>query len=119
LAFYIIQHDALVQKQLALYKPGRHLEEFPHEWIMHSGELLGAQRLSLKDNKNLKMLPTKFCAPKLQTLLLDRLDLKELPRGFLMGVPNLKVLDLSWNRYVQKNFKNFAILKFLCEKIKE
>jgi hypothetical protein len=65
------------------------------------------------------MLPTKFCAPKLQTLLLDRLDLKELPRGFLMGVPNLKVLDLSWNRYVQKNFKNFAILKFLCEKIKE
>jgi hypothetical protein len=108
LAFYIIQHDALVQKQLALYKPGQHLEEFPHEWIMHSRELLGAQRLSLKDNKNLKMLPTKFCAPKLQMLLLDRLDLKELPRGFLMGVPNLKVSDLSWNRYVQIFFQELC-----------
>jgi hypothetical protein len=75
---------------------------------MHSGELLGAQRLSLKDNKNLKMLPTKFCAPKLRTLLLDRLDLKELPRGFLMGVPNLKVSDLSWNRYVQIFFQELC-----------
>jgi len=100
LAFHIIQsHDADEKKQLALYRPGRHLQEFPLEWGTNAKESLAVRRLSLNDN-NLKTLPTKISAPNMQTLLLSHNEqLKDLPNGFLKGIgQNLKVLDLSFNK---------------------
>jgi disease resistance protein RPS2 len=99
LAFHIIQsHDADEKKQLALYRPGRHLQEFPLEWRTNAKELLAVRRLSLNDN-NLKTLPTKISAPDMQILLLSQNDLEDLPNGFLKGIEkNLKVLDLSFNK---------------------
>ncbi len=100
LAFHIIQsHDADEKKQLALYRPGRHLQEFPLEWRTNAKESLAVRRLSLNDN-NLKTLPTKISAPNMQTLLLSHNEeLEDLPNGFLKGIrQNLKVLDLSFNK---------------------
>ncbi|CAK9223296.1 unnamed protein product [Sphagnum troendelagicum] len=57
---------------------------------------------------------------------LIELDLKELPRVFLTGVPNLKVLDLSWNRSIESLPKELGHLIHLvylslegCENLKE
>jgi Leucine-rich repeat (LRR) protein len=100
LAFHIIQsHDADEKKQLALYRPGRHLQEFPLEWRTNAKESLAVRRLSLNDN-NLKTLPTKISAPNMQTLLLSHNEeLEDFPNGFLKGIgQNLKVLDLSFNK---------------------
>jgi len=100
LAFHIIRsHDADEQKQLALYRPGRHLQEFPLEWKTNAKQLLAVRRLSLNDN-NLKTLPTKISAPNMQTLLLSHNEqLEDFPDGFLKGIrQNLKVLDLSFNK---------------------
>jgi ElaB/YqjD/DUF883 family membrane-anchored ribosome-binding protein len=100
LAFHIIQsHDADEKKQLALYRPGRHLQEFPPEWRTNSKGSLAVRRLSLNDN-NLKTLPTKISAPNMQTFLLSRNEqLENFPKGFLMGIgQNLKILDLSFNK---------------------
>jgi hypothetical protein len=100
LAVYIIRrHDADEKKQLALYRPGRHLQEFPLEWRTKGKGSLAVRRLSLNDN-NLKTLPTKISAPNMQTFLLSHNEqLEKFPRGFLMGIgQNLKVLDLSFNK---------------------
>jgi hypothetical protein len=100
LASHIIQsHDADEKKKLALYRPGRHLHEFPLEWRTNAKESLAVRRLSLNDN-NLKTLPTKISAPNMQTLLLSHNEeLEDLPNGFLKGIrQNLKVLDLSFNK---------------------
>jgi disease resistance protein RPS2 len=100
LAFHIIRsHDADEKKQLALYRPGRHLQVFPIEWRTNGNELLAVRRLSLNDN-NLKTLPTKISAPHMWTLLLSHNEqLEVLPNGFLKGIrQNLKVLDLSFNK---------------------
>ncbi|CAM6010713.1 unnamed protein product [Sphagnum balticum] len=92
-------HDADEKKQLALYRPGCHLQEFPLEWRTNAKELLAVRRLSLNDN-NLKTLPTKISAPNMQTLLLSHNEqLEDLPNGFLKGIQqNLNVLDLSFNK---------------------
>ncbi len=50
---------------------------------------------------NSNVFPTKLCAPNLQMLFLCKLDLKEMPKQCLKGTPNLKVLDLSDNKYLQ------------------
>jgi len=100
LALHIIQsHDADEKKQLALYQPGRHLQQFPLEWGTNAKESLAVRRLSLNHN-NLKTLPTKISAPNMQTLLLSHNEqLEDLPNGFLKGIQqNLKVLDLSFNK---------------------
>jgi ElaB/YqjD/DUF883 family membrane-anchored ribosome-binding protein len=100
LAFHIIQsHDVDEKKQLALYRPGRHLQEFPLEWGTNAKESLAVRRLSLNHN-NLKTNPTKISAPNMETLLLSRNEqLENFPKGFLMGIAqNLKVLDLSFNK---------------------
>jgi hypothetical protein len=99
LAFHIIQsYDADEKKQLALYRPGRHLQEFPLEWRTNAKESLAVRRLSLNDN--LKTLPTKISAPNMQTLLLSHNEeLEDFPNGFLKGIQqNLKVMDLSFNK---------------------
>jgi ElaB/YqjD/DUF883 family membrane-anchored ribosome-binding protein len=100
LAFHIIQsHDADEKKQLALYRPGRHLQEFPLQWRTNGKGSLAVRRLSLNDN-NLKTLPTKISAPNMQTFLLSHNEqMENFPKGFLMGIAqNLKVLDLSYNK---------------------
>ncbi|CAK9232599.1 unnamed protein product [Sphagnum troendelagicum] len=115
LAFHIIQsHDADEKKQLALYRPGRHLQEFPLEWRTNAKESLAVRRLSLNDN-NLKTLPTKLSAPNMQTLLLSHNEeLEDLPNGFLKGIrQNLKVLDLSFNKSLKALPKEFSNLKHL------
>jgi hypothetical protein len=119
LALHIIQsHDADEKKQLALYRPGRHLQEFPLEWRTNAKEPLAVRRLSLNydtrtnakeslavrrlslNDNNLKTLPTNISAPNMQTLFLSHNEqLKALPNGFLKGIQqNLKVLDLSFNK---------------------
>jgi Leucine-rich repeat (LRR) protein len=100
LAIHIIRsHDADEQKQLALYRPGRHLQEFPREWRTNGKGSLAVRRLSLNDN-NLKTLPPKISAPNMQTFLLSHNEeLAHFPNRFLMGIgQNLKVLDLSFNK---------------------
>jgi Leucine-rich repeat (LRR) protein len=100
LAVHIIRsHDPDEKKQLALYRPGRHLQEFPLEWRTNAKQPLAVRRLSLNDN-NLKTLPTKISAPNIETLLLSHNEeLEDLPNGFLKGIQrNLKVLDLSFNK---------------------
>jgi hypothetical protein len=42
-----------------------------------------------------------LCAPNLQMLFLCKLDLKEMPKQYLKGNPNFKVLDLNNNKYLQ------------------
>ncbi|KAH8956557.1 hypothetical protein BDL97_07G045500 [Sphagnum fallax] len=115
LAFHIIRsHDADEKKQLALYRPGRQLQEFPLEWRTNAKELLAVHRLSLNDN-NLKTLPTKISAPDMQTLLISHNEqLEDLPSGFLKGIQqNLKVLDLSFNKSLKAFPKGFSNLKHL------
>ncbi|KAH8956553.1 hypothetical protein BDL97_07G045100 [Sphagnum fallax] len=115
LAFHIIQsHDADEKKQLALYRPGRHLQEFPLEWRTNAKELLAVRRLSLNDN-NLKTLPTKISAPNMQTLLLSHNEeLENFPNGFLKGIrQNLKVLDLSFNKSLKTLPQECSDLKHL------
>jgi hypothetical protein len=50
---------------------------------------------------NSNVFPTKLCTPNLQILFLCELDLKEVPKRYSKGTPNLKVLDLSDNKYLQ------------------
>ncbi|CAM6037255.1 unnamed protein product [Sphagnum compactum] len=128
LAFHIIQsHDADEKKQLALYRPGRHLQTFPLEWRTNGKKVLAVRRLSLNDN-NLKTLPTKISAPNMQTLLLSHNEqLEDLPNGFLKGIQqNLKVLDLSFNKSLKalpKGLNNFKHLIYLdlgnCQGLEE
>ncbi|KAH8956560.1 hypothetical protein BDL97_07G045700 [Sphagnum fallax] len=115
LAFHIIQsHDVDEQKQLALYRPGRHLQQFPLKWRTIAKQLLVVRRLSLNDN-NLKTLPTKISAPNMQTFLLSHNEqLEKFPKGFLMGIAqNLKVLDLSFSKSLKALPSGFNNLKHL------
>jgi Leucine-rich repeat (LRR) protein len=115
LAFHIIQsHDADEKKQLALYRPGRHLQEFPREWTTNAKDSLAVRRLSLNDN-NLKTLTTNISAPNMQTLLLSHNEeLEDLPNDFLKGVQQkLKVLDLSFNKSLKAFPNGFSNLKDL------
>ncbi len=50
------------------------------------------------DHVNSNVFPTKLCAPNLQMLFLCKLDLKEMPKWYLKGTPNLKILELSDNK---------------------
>ncbi|CAK9883289.1 unnamed protein product, partial [Sphagnum jensenii] len=96
LAFYILQIDGGTSpaQQLALYQAGQNLTEFPPKWITECKQLLKARRLSLHQNK-LETLPSTFCAPELLTLLLGDNKISDVPAGFLKGIQNLRVLDLS------------------------
>ncbi|CAK9883286.1 unnamed protein product, partial [Sphagnum jensenii] len=97
LAFYILQIDGgtTPAQQLALYQAGQNLTEFPPKWITECKQLLKAHRLSLHNNR-LERLPSTFCAPELLTLLLGDNLISDVPAGFLKGIQNLRVLDLSY-----------------------
>jgi hypothetical protein len=96
LAFYILENDSGTPpaKQLYLYRAGRDLEEFPQEWEA----ILKARRLSLQGNK-LKILPRRFCAPELLSLLLGENPIVSLPASFLRSFQKLRVLDLSGGKF--------------------
>jgi Leucine-rich repeat (LRR) protein len=71
--------------------------EFPGDWIRtYEKQPCEVHTLSLVEN-NLTMLNgVTFSAPKLEVLLLsDNRKLEAMPKQFLKGIENLKVLDLS------------------------
>jgi len=116
LAFYILQIDGgtTPAQQLALYQAGQNLTEFPPKWITECKQLLKSRRLSLHQN-NLETLPSTFCAPELLTLLLGDNKIYYLPAGFLKGIPNLRVLDLSGGefQYLPEELGNLKHLVYL------
>lgn len=74
-----------------LFMAGRQLQHFP---AIQSHEI--CKRLSVYDN-NLKSLPAKELRfPKLVSLFLGKNEeLREIPEGFLLGFPSLRVLELG------------------------
>jgi hypothetical protein len=116
LAFYILQIDGgtTPAQQLALYQAGQNLTEFPPKWITECKQPLKAHRLSLHRNK-LKTLPSTFCAPELLTLLLGHNKISDVPAGFLKGIQNLRVLDLSDGEfeYLPEELGNLKHLVYL------
>jgi hypothetical protein len=71
------------------------LEEIPKECTAISEAL----RLSLDTNK-LQRLPESFDAPKLVSLLLGRNPIEFVPASFLSSFPKLRVLDLSYGKFL-------------------
>ncbi|KAH9551398.1 hypothetical protein CY35_09G013600 [Sphagnum magellanicum] len=116
LAFYILRIDGgtTPAKQLALYQAGQNLTEFPPKWITECKQPLKARRLSLCQNQ-LETLPSTFCAPELLTLLLGHNQISDVPAGFLKGIQNLRVLDLSYGmfRYLPEELGNLKHLVYL------
>ncbi len=116
LAFYILQIDGgtTPAQQLALYQAGQNLTEFPPKWITECKQPLKARRLSLHQNK-LMRLPSTFCAPDLVTLLLGQNQKSDVPAGFLKGIQNLRVLDLCHGRfqYLPEELGNLKHLVYL------
>jgi Leucine-rich repeat (LRR) protein len=80
-----------------LYQPGKKLVEFPRDWIQtYEREPCEVRNLSLRNNDLTTLNGVTFSAPKLQLLLLAcNWRLEGLPKQFLKGIENLKVLDLS------------------------
>jgi len=69
------------------------------------------------DHMNSNVFPTKLCTPNLQMLFLCELDLKEMPKRYSKGTPNLKVLDLTDYKYLQiftLTNLGFALLCITC-----
>jgi disease resistance protein RPS2 len=94
LALHIVEGQRPIT---CLYRPGKELVEFPGYWIRtYEKQPCEVRTLSLMEN-NLTMLNgVTFFAPKLEVLLLsDSRKLKAMPKEFLKGIENLKVLDLS------------------------
>jgi Leucine-rich repeat (LRR) protein len=116
LAFYILQIDGgtTPAQQLALYQAGQNLTEFPPKWITECKQPLKARRLSLHQNR-LMTLPSTFCAPDLLTLLLGKNIISDVPAGFLKGIQNLRVLDLSGGffEYLPEELGNLKHLVYL------
>jgi len=116
LAFYILRIDGgtTPAKQLALYQAGQNLTEFPPKWITECKQPLKARRLSLCQNQ-LETLPSTFCAPELLTLLLGNNRISDVPAGFLKGIQNLRVLDLSYGefQYLPEELGNLKHLVYL------
>jgi Leucine-rich repeat (LRR) protein len=80
-----------------LYRPGKKLVEFPRDWIQTcEREPCEVRNLSLVNNDLTTLNGVTFSAPKLQLLLLaGNQRLEAMPKQFLKGIENLKVLDLS------------------------
>ncbi len=116
LAFYILQINGgrTPAEQLALYRAGQNLTEFPPNWTTERKQPLKAHRLSLHDNK-LKTLPSTFCAHELLTLLLGHNKISDVPAGFLKGIQNLRVLDLCHGEfeYLLEELGNLKHLVYL------
>jgi len=93
LALHIIEGQ---KPMTCLYRPGKKLVEFPRDWIQtYESQPCEVHNLSLMENDLTTLNGVTFSAPKLQVLLLafnERLE--AMPKQFLKGIENLKVLDL-------------------------
>ncbi len=80
-----------------LYRPGKKLVEFPGDWIRtYEKQPCEVRNLSLMENDLTTLNGVTFFAPKLEVLLLAGNEkLGAMPKEFLKGIENLKVLDLS------------------------
>jgi Leucine-rich repeat (LRR) protein len=94
MALHIIEGEKPITR---LYRPGKKLVEFPGEWIQtYVKQSCEVRKLSLMENDLTTLNGVTFSAPKLQVLLLARNEkLEAMPKQFLKGIENLKVLDLS------------------------
>jgi Leucine-rich repeat (LRR) protein len=94
LALHIIKGQRPIT---CLYRPGKKLVEFPRDWIQtYERQPCEVCNLSLMENDLTTLNGVTFSAPKLQLLLLARNErLVAIPRQFVKGIENLKVLDLT------------------------
>ncbi|CAK9860278.1 unnamed protein product [Sphagnum jensenii] len=94
LALHIIEGQKPIT---CLYQPGKNLVEFPGDWIRTcETQPCEVRKLSLMENDLTTLNGVTFFAPKLEVLLLARNGkLEAMPKQFLKGIENLKVLDLS------------------------
>ncbi len=94
LALHIIEGQ---KPRICLYRPGKELVEFPQDWIRtYERQPCEVRKLSLMENALTTLNGVTFSAPKLEVLLLAGNDkLEAMPKKFLKGIENLKVLDLS------------------------
>jgi Leucine-rich repeat (LRR) protein len=94
LALHIIEGQ---KPRICLYQPGKNLVKFPGDWIRtYETEPCEVRKLSLVENDLTTLNDVTFFAPKLQILLLAHNEkLEAMPKQFLKGIENLKVLDLS------------------------
>ncbi len=94
LALHIIERQKLIT---CLYRPGKELVEFPRDWIQrYKSHPCEVRKLSLMENDLTTLNGVTFSAPKLEVLLLcGNEELEAIPKQFLKGIENLKVLDLS------------------------
>ncbi|CAM6018400.1 unnamed protein product, partial [Sphagnum balticum] len=100
LALHIIEGQKPIT---CLYRPGKELVEFPQDWIRtYERQPCEVRKLSLVENALTTLNGVTFSAPKLEVLLLARNEmLVAMPKQFLKGIENLKVLDLSKCRMLQ------------------
>ncbi|CAM6006315.1 unnamed protein product [Sphagnum balticum] len=94
LALHIIEGQNWIT---CLYRPGKELVEFPGDCIQtYERQPCEVRKLSLLENDLTTLNGVTFSAPKLRVLLLARNEkLEAMPKQFLKGIENLKVLDLS------------------------
>jgi hypothetical protein len=93
LALHIIEGQKPIT---CLYQSGKKLEEFPADWIRtYEWQPCEVRKLSLMENFLTTLNGVTFSAPKLEVLLARNEMLEAMPKQFLKGIENLKVLDLS------------------------
>ncbi len=94
LALHIIEGQKPIT---CLYRPGKKLKEFPGDWIRtYERQPCEVRKLSLMENSLTTLNGVTFSAPKLEVLLLAcNWELEAMPKQFLKGIENLKVLDLG------------------------
>jgi len=94
LALHIIKSQNPIT---CLYRPGKELEEFPTDWIQtYVKKPCEVRNLSLYANELTTLNGVTFSAPELEVLLLAcNEQLEAMPKQFLKGIENLKLLDVS------------------------
>ncbi|KAH9549418.1 hypothetical protein CY35_10G018900 [Sphagnum magellanicum] len=94
LALHIIEGQNPIT---CLYRPGKEVVEFPPDWIRtYERQPCEVRNLSLMENDLTTLNGVAFSAPKLEVLLLaGNGRLETMPKEFLKGIENLKVLDLE------------------------
>jgi hypothetical protein len=116
LVFYIFVHDNTPLKEhFFLFQDNQALEHFPPKWTTKSGEHFNVRRLSLICNYLTSLLETTFMAPNMCTLLLNNNLIQSIPKGFLKGVQNLRMLNLAFYNfeYLPKTLGDMKELRYL------
>jgi disease resistance protein RPS2 len=116
LVFYIISHDNKPLKEKPfLFEAGQKLENFPINWTTESREHFKVEKLSLMHNHLTSLPETTFLAPNLRTLLLKKNGILSIPKDFLNGVQDLRVLDLAFCKFqsLPETFGDLKELRYL------